>query len=94
MTTSSVSAMNPLPQRRSNADGDALTTRPELIDVAALAGWLGIEIGFVRRLVCERRIPFIKIGRYVRFDPQEVQMWIDQQRNEVFDARSVRSAHI
>ena len=51
-----------------------------LIDSEALASWLGVEIVFVRRLVAERRIPFLKIGKFVRFDPDEVAMWIDDQR--------------
>jgi excisionase family DNA binding protein len=45
-----------------------------------VAEWLGVEVVFVRRLVAERRIPFVKIGKFVRFDPAEVSTWIDGQR--------------
>ncbi len=31
----------------------------------------------VRRLVAERRIPFLKWGHLLRFDPMEIQAWID-----------------
>jgi len=55
-------------------------SRSELIGVDALALWLGVEVAFVRRLVAERRIPFLKIGKYVRFDSDEVALWIDDQR--------------
>jgi excisionase family DNA binding protein len=65
-------------------------TRTELIDTEALAAWLGVEIVFVRRLVAERRIPFLKIGKFVRFDPPEVARWIDDQR---VGASKERSAH-
>ena len=41
---------------------------------------MGIDVVFVRRLVAERRIPFVKIGRLVRFDPEEIAAWIDGQR--------------
>ena len=34
----------------------------------------------VRRLVFERRIPFVKVGRYVRFDAHEITRWIDDHR--------------
>jgi excisionase family DNA binding protein len=51
-----------------------------LINVDELAGWLGIEVVFVRRLIAERRIPFVKIGRLVRFDPEEITAWIDGRR--------------
>jgi hypothetical protein len=31
----------------------------------------------VRRLVAERRIPYVKVGRYVRFRPEDVEAWRD-----------------
>lgn len=62
--------------------------RTELIDIEALAAWLGVEIVFVRRLVAERRIPFLKIGKFVRFDPLEVAGWIDDQRVGIYKERS------
>jgi len=65
-----------------------------LIDIDALAAWLGVEIVFVRRLVAERRIPFLKIGKFVRFDPAEVATWIDEQRVGVFKERSVRRGRL
>jgi excisionase family DNA binding protein len=34
----------------------------------------------VRRLVAERRIPFIKWGHLLRFDPEELAGWIDCSR--------------
>jgi hypothetical protein len=33
--------------------------------------------------VAERRIPFVKVGRFVRFDPGELDVWLDQQRVDV-----------
>jgi excisionase family DNA binding protein len=62
-----------------------------LIDSEALASLLGVEIVFVRRLVAERRIPFLKIGKFVRFDPDEVAMWIDDQRIAAVRAAPRRS---
>ena len=34
----------------------------------------------VRRLVAERRIPYIKVGHFVRFDPVEIVAWLDNAR--------------
>jgi excisionase family DNA binding protein len=68
------------PRKRSNPGQPALAGRSALIDVEELAEWLGVEVVFVRRLVAERRIPFLKIGKFVRFDPGEVSVWIDRQR--------------
>ena len=66
--------------RRSNPVRREAATRVPLLDVEGLAEWLGVEVVFVRRLVAERRIPFVKIGKFVRFDPGEVSVWIDRQR--------------
>jgi excisionase family DNA binding protein len=48
---------------------------------------LGTSERHVRRLVDERRIPFVKVGRFVRFDSHDVEHWIDDQR---FDPSELR----
>jgi excisionase family DNA binding protein len=53
---------------------------PRLIDIATAAEHLGVTVRHVRRLVAERRIPYIKVGHFVRFDPAELVAWIDRQR--------------
>jgi excisionase family DNA binding protein len=51
-----------------------------LLDVGGAAERLGVTVRFVRRLVAERRIPYVKVGKFVRFDPVEVERWIDEHR--------------
>jgi excisionase family DNA binding protein len=41
---------------------------------------LGVQVRHVRRLVSERLIPFIKWGRLLRFDPNEIEAWLDEAR--------------
>lgn len=53
---------------------------PHLLTVTALAEHLGVDVRHIRRLVAERRIPFIKWGHLLRFDPAEISDWIDQNR--------------
>lgn len=55
---------------------------PRLLDVTAVAEFLGVNTRHIRRLVLERRIPFIKWGHLVRFDPVEIRKWIDQCRHQ------------
>ena len=52
----------------------------ELLDVAGTAARLGVTVRFVRRLVAEERIPYIKVGKFIRFDPAEIERWIDERR--------------
>ena len=41
---------------------------------------LGVDVRHVRRLVHERRIPYIKWGHLLRFDPVDIAAWIDTYR--------------
>ena len=58
-------------------------TRNALLDVDGVAEALGVTNRHVRRLVAERRIPFFKVGKFVRFVPGELDVWLDQQRVEM-----------
>ena len=53
-----------------------------LLDITGLAEHLGVNVRHVRRLVAERRIPFIKWGHLIRFDPVKVAEWIDSHRHD------------
>ncbi|CAN5720396.1 hypothetical protein BH20ACT2_BH20ACT2_19960 [soil metagenome] len=67
-------------------------TQPaNLIDLPALARRLGVNQRHIRRLVAERRIPFVKWGHLLRFDPAEVDAWVDQARIPVRQG-SIRAA--
>jgi len=51
-----------------------------LIDLPAVAERLGVNERHVRRLVAERRIPFLKWGHLLRFDPDEINAWLEAAR--------------
>jgi excisionase family DNA binding protein len=48
---------------------------------------LGTSVRHVRRLVAERRIPIVKVGRSVRFEVHELEHWIDDHRVGEISAR-------
>lgn len=52
----------------------------QLLDITELAGQLSVSPRFVRRLVTERRIPYRKVGKFVRFDAAEVAAWVADRR--------------
>ena len=66
MSTPSKPATPPLPER--------------LLTIAEVPDALGVEVPPVRRLVHERRIPYIKWGHLLRFDPIEIAEWVDRAR--------------
>ncbi len=51
-----------------------------LMDLPAVAERLGVNHRHIRRLVHERRIPFVKWGHLLRFDPDEIDAWLDSAR--------------
>jgi excisionase family DNA binding protein len=51
-----------------------------LLDVDELAEFLNVSVRHVRRLVFERRVPFLKIGSRVRFEPEAVAVWLSTLR--------------
>jgi excisionase family DNA binding protein len=53
---------------------------PHLLDVAGVAEVLGVTVRHVRRLVADRRIPYLKWGHYIRFDPDDIHRWLDESR--------------
>lgn len=55
----------------------------QLLSIDQLAQRLGITVRHVRRLVAERRVPYYKVGRLVRFDPDEIGEWLRDRRRPV-----------
>lgn len=51
-------------------------TLPQLLTIDQLAERLGVSTRHIRRLVAERRVPYLKVGRFVRFDPSAVADWL------------------
>ena len=60
-----------------------VTTGSGLLDQAELAARLGVSERFIRRLVSERRITYVKIGKQVRFDPADVDELIERSKVKV-----------
>ena len=54
-----------------------------LLTVDEAADRLGTSVRFVRRLIAERRIAYVKVGRHVRLDPSDVEAFIAAGRVEV-----------
>lgn len=49
--------------------------------IVQVAERLGVTVRHVRRLVADKRIPFIRWGHLIRFDPVEIEAWIDRGRH-------------
>ena len=58
-----------------------------LLTIAEVAEALGVDVRHVRRLVHEKRIPYIKWGHLLRFDPTDIAAWVDAYRRHPNQAR-------
>jgi excisionase family DNA binding protein len=54
---------------------------PQLLTIEQLAERLGVSIRHIRRLIAERRVPYLKVGWFIRFDPAEIAAWLDGARH-------------
>jgi len=51
-------------------------TLSRLINVHVLAGILGVAADTIYTMVSQRRIPYVKVGRLVRFDRNVIDEWL------------------
>ena len=58
----------------------ATSSRTRLLDIDAVAEQLAVTPRHIRRLVAERRIPYLKVGRFIRFEPAEIDTWLEGTR--------------
>ena len=72
--------MRPADEEQNTATPEELG--PRMVGIDAVAAYLGVSVRHVRRLVNERRIPFYKWSRLLRFDPVEIAAWVEETRVE------------
>jgi excisionase family DNA binding protein len=60
--------------------GSEAAIGPALLDYQQLSVWLNDSVRHLRRLVDEKRIPYIKVGHFVRFDPAAISEWLASNR--------------
>ncbi len=58
-----------------------------LLDVAAAATPLGVSEAFIRRLVLEKRIRYYKVGKFVRFRPEDLEGFVEAGRRDPVEIR-------
>jgi len=48
-----------------------------LIDVKELSGLTGLSVFTLYSWINQKRIPYVKVGRLVRFEPRKIEKWIE-----------------
>jgi excisionase family DNA binding protein len=52
-----------------------------LVDAAWVADFLGVPKSWVRDATRDGRLPCVPLGRYRRYDPQDVRAWVERQKS-------------
>ena len=67
------------------------STSVNLIDYGTAAALLGIRPQSLRRLVSQRRVPHLHVGRLVRFDLKDLDEFLNSQKVPVGRPRTPRA---
>jgi excisionase family DNA binding protein len=52
----------------------------QLLNIPAAAARLDITERHLRELIYQKRIPYAKVGRLVRFDPADLDAWLEANK--------------
>ena len=79
-------AIQPSPGPKSPTPALLRVTTPvprdrRIVDLATVATYLSVNERYIRRLVAERDVPFVKVRRLLRFDLDVIDRWIDERRH-------------
>lgn len=69
------------PSEGMGANDPSVQVQEGLLTVEEVGRYLGVNVRHVRRLVQERRLRFVKWGRLLRFDPADVQRFVEDHRS-------------
>jgi len=57
----------------------------EFLNIQALSQFLGIKVSTLYAMVEERKVPYYRIGRLIRFKKSEIDLWLEGQRKACAD---------
>jgi len=57
------------------------------LNIRQVADYLGIKVSTLYSLVEEKKIPHYRIGRQIRFKRSDIDAWMDNQKEEMVDAK-------
>jgi len=63
--------------------------QPGLLTVREAARYLAVSVSTLYGWVWQRRIPFIKMGRALRFDPRDLEAFVEASKQHPSDSRTM-----
>ena len=59
----------------------------QLLTIEELSGYIGITANTAYSWVSQKKIPYIKVGRLVRFDKAKINEWLEGNSVGVYDEK-------
>ncbi|MCT4642487.1 MAG: helix-turn-helix domain-containing protein [Bacteriovoracaceae bacterium] len=60
-------------------NNDCKKSSQSLLKIQQICSLLNIQESHLRSLIFRSEIPFIKIGRLIRFDPDKIKKWLEEK---------------
>ena len=57
-----------------------LNENNKLLTIIDISRILNVKVSWVKSAIFKRKIPYIKVGHYVRFDEKEIESWIKRHK--------------
>lgn len=62
---------------------------PGLLTTQELASWINIKPSTIRKWVCRKKIPFLKLGGSVRFRKMDIEQWLNMNKSSSEKERTI-----
>jgi len=56
----------------------------KFLNIKELSEYLGVTVNTLYAWVNQRKIPYLKMGRLVRFDREKVEKWVESNAVEIY----------
>ena len=64
-----------------NENNTSIGDSRRLLSIGQLSQQLGVSVKTLYGWVCLRQIPYVKMGRLVKFDPRDIARWIETKKS-------------
>ena len=55
----------------------------KLLNIDEVSDLIGLSQSTIYKMVNTKRIPYVKVGRLVKFEPSKIRLWIEQNSVEI-----------
>ena len=60
-----------------------MNTIEKLMDINEVSELIGLSQSAIYKMVNTKRIPYVKVGRLVKFEPSKIKLWIKQNSVDI-----------